>query len=178
MEMPGKSIHASRHSASDDAVDAVSLLISDHEELRQLFLDYAGLVEAGASDEEKEVLVEEICNQLSVHSSLEEDLFYPAARDALADIALLNKAESDHQRLAEMIVELQSMDASDEQYDDRVMVLEETFEEHIDEEENEMFPQLADSAMDLEQLGEQMSARKDELQNEVGRERDFDDEDD
>jgi hemerythrin-like domain-containing protein len=145
--------------------DAIELLESDHREVQALFNEYESLVDSEGDDEDKQTLAEQICTLLTVHTTIEEEIFYPAARDALdeEDVDLLDEAVVEHASAKDLIEQIQSMTPGDELYDAKVKVLSEAIEHHVDEEESELFPKLRDSQLDLEELGEQMSARKEEL---------------
>ena len=144
--------------------DAITLLTDDHEEVRQLFEQYQEFAEdAAADDEAKRTLAEEICTMLTVHATIEEEIFYPAARDALDDDSLLNEAEVEHQAAKDLIEQIQGMQAGDEMFDAKVKVLQEQIEHHVQEEEKEFFPQIQKTDMDLKGIGEQITMRKKEL---------------
>ena len=151
--------------ASDDSgsTDAIELLMNDHQEVKDLFEKYADLAESGADDEQKQTLAEQICTMLTVHATIEEELFYPAARDAVDDDALLNEAEVEHQSAKDLIAQIQDSDPADPLYDAQVRVLGEYIDHHVKEEEGELFPKVRDAGLDLEALGEEMSARQEEL---------------
>jgi hemerythrin superfamily protein len=149
--------------SAGDAEDALALLAADHREVAQLFEEYVDLADADGSVAERRSLVAEICLQLTVHSRLEEEMFYPAVRQALGENELVEEAEAEHRGIEEAIEELRAMDPSDEGYDERVDVLRESVEHHVAEEEGSMFPMVLDSSLDIERLGEQMAARREEL---------------
>ena len=94
--MPASKKPASKSAAEVSTVDAVQLLTSDHEEVKALFKEYQGLVDQEKGDEEKEALARQICLMLTVHATTEEEIFYPAARQALEDEDLLDEAEVEH----------------------------------------------------------------------------------
>jgi hemerythrin superfamily protein len=148
--------------------DAVSLLSIDHADVAELFEEYEALVETGGADEEKQALAENICALLTAHATVEEEIFYPAARDALDDQELLDEAEVEHATAKDLIEQIQSMDPGDELYDAKVKVLGEYVNHHVLEEEGEIFPKCQTSDMDLDELGEEISARKVELLEELG----------
>ena len=150
------------------ATSAITLLTEDLDELRQVFQDYAALMDAGARPGERRAVVDRLCLLLSVHTGIEEEIFYPAARDALDDPGLINEALADHEAMQALIAELQEMQAGDAAFDAGVQALQTVVERHADEEETELFPSTGDSAMDLEALGEQMRVRKSELTVELG----------
>lgn len=154
---------AGREGAPDEASDALELLSADHDRVQRLFETYSELVVADADDAEKREVVEELCLLLTVHATLEEELFYPAARRALDEEDLIDEAQIEHDSARELIDELLAMDASDELYDDRVRLLEEAIGHHVEQEEGELFPALRNAGLDLEALGEQMAARKEDL---------------
>jgi len=149
--------------AAGDAEDALALLSADHREVAQLFEEYADLTDADGSDRDRRALIAEICLQLTVHSRLEEEMFYPAVRQSLGENELVEEAEAEHRGIEEAMDDLRSMDPADEGYDDRVEVLRESVEHHVAEEEGSMFPMVLDSSLDIERLGEQMAARREEL---------------
>jgi len=149
--------------ADESSTDAIALLMNDHQEVKQLFERYEELVESGADDDEKQSLADEICTMLTVHATIEEELFYPAARDAVDDDSLLNEAEVEHQSAKDLIAQIQASDPSDALYDAQVHVLGEYIDHHVKEEEGELFPEVRDADLDLEALGAEMSARQEEL---------------
>ena len=164
--------------SAGDAEDALALLAADHREVAQLFEEYVDLADADGSDAERRSLVAEICLHLTVHSRLEEEMFYPAVRQALGENELVEEAEAEHRGIEEAMDDLRAMDPSDEGYDDRVDVLRESVEHHVAEEEGSMFPMVLDSSLDIERLGEQMAARREELLAQVRDEQAEDDDED
>ena len=144
--------------------DAISLLTNDHAEVNELFEQYKALAEdEGSMTTEKQTLAEEICTMLTVHAAIEEEIFYPAVRDALDDTKLLDEAEVEHQAAKDLIEQIQDSDPGDPLYDARVNVLGEYVNHHVQEEEGELFPQVRDAELDLDELGAEMSARQEEL---------------
>ena len=89
--------------------DAVTLLSADHAEVRQMFERYRQLVGGGADDDRRGQLAGEICSALTVHAEIEEDIFYPAMREALDDELLLDQAEVEHTAARELIEQIESM---------------------------------------------------------------------
>ena len=144
--------------------DAISLLTNDHAEVNELFEQYKALAEdEGSMTTDKQSLAEEICTMLTVHAAIEEEIFYPAVRDALDDTKLLDEAEVEHQAAKDLIEQIQDSDPGDPLYDARVNVLGEYVNHHVQEEEGELFPQVRDAELDLDSLGAEMSARQEEL---------------
>lgn len=148
--------------------DAIQLLMADHAEVKPLFKAYEELVDAEASDEERQQLAEQICAMLTVHATIEEEIFYPAAKEALEEADLVDEATVEHASAKDLIAQIQEMEPSDELYDAKVKVLGEYIEHHVKEEEREMFPQAKKARIDLAALGEQLAERKEELMQEVG----------
>lgn len=149
--------------ATDESSDALELLSADHDRIQRLFEHYAELVAAEADDAEKQQAAEEICLLLTVHATIEDEFFYPAARRALDDEDLIDEAQIEHDSARELIDELLAMEPGDELFDDRVRLLEEAVGDHVAQEETELFPLLRGAGLDLETLGEQMAVRKEDL---------------
>jgi hypothetical protein len=139
--------------------DAIKLLKDDHREVKGWFQDYEKLEE----DAEKQALADKICLALTVHTQIEEEIFYPAARAEIDDDDLLDEAEVEHASAKQLIAEIQGMKAGDHLFDAKVTVLGEYVNHHVDEEEKEMFPESRDSELDLKALGVQLAERKKEL---------------
>ncbi|MDQ9169294.1 hemerythrin domain-containing protein [Oxalobacteraceae bacterium R-40] len=137
---------------------AIDLLVDDHKKVKKLFKDFDKLKEKG-EPEEKQALVEEICNELILHTQIEEEIFYPAAREIVEE-DMVNEAEVEHASAKDLIEQIQALDPSDPMYDAKVTVLGEYIEHHVEEEEKEMFPKVKKSKLDLEALGEEMSTMK------------------
>ena len=139
--------------------DAIALLKADHEAVSQLFAEY----EKARSVPNKKALVAEICTALSVHVQIEEEIFYPAVKAALKDKVLVPEATVEHAGVTDLIAQLEGDETDGEMYDAKVKVLSEYVKHHVKEEQDEMFPKVKSSSLDLVELGERMAARKDEL---------------
>jgi hemerythrin superfamily protein len=146
--------------------DAIQLLKGDHAEVKALFERFEKLGENG-SREKKEEIVREACAKLTVHATIEEEIFYPAAREVPDVEALLNEAEVEHGTAKDLIAKLDEMASDDEMFDANFTVLSEYIQHHVKEEEGELFPKVQKSDLDLDALGEEMAARKDELTSEL-----------
>ena len=142
--------------ASTDAMSAIELLEADHAEVEGDFEKYEQLDDAA----EKQELALKICTALRVHTQIEEEMFYPAAREAIEKTELIDEALVEHGSAKQLIAEIEDMDAEDELYDAKVKVLGEQVSHHIEEEEDELFPEVESSELDLEALGKKMAARK------------------
>ena len=136
--------------------DAIRLLKDDHARVEALFERF----ERTRGEKQKEKIAETICAELKVHAQLEEELFYPAAREVIDDKELLNEAEVEHASAKELIAQIERSSPSDEKYDARVNVLGEYVRHHVKEEEGQMFKEVRQSELDLVALGERMQARK------------------
>ena len=150
-------------------LDAIDLLTEDHRKVDELFEDYEASKDE-ADDGAKEERVAEICLELTIHASVEEEIFYPAAREALEsedDAETLDEAEVEHQSIKDLVEQLQAMTAGEELYDAKVKVLAEYVKHHVQEEEGELFPALRGSDADLEALGAELAQRKEELRREL-----------
>lgn len=164
MNAEGKSKKPPRE--DDQEIDAIKLLTSDHKEVQTLFKDYQKLVDEEGEDDLREQLAQEICAKLTIHATIEEEIFYPAAREALADgdgDDLLDEAEVEHAGAKALIAQIVESSASDELYDAKVKVLGEYIAHHVKEEEKELFPKVKKSDLDLDALGDDLSLRKAEL---------------
>jgi len=153
-------------SKSGKPQNAIQLLKSDHAEVKALFQRFEKLGEDGPRDE-KEEIVRDACAKLTVHATVEEEIFYPAAREVPDAEALLNEAEVEHGTAKELIAKLDGMTAEDDMFDANFTVLSEYIQHHVKEEEGELFPKVQKSDLDLDALGAQMAERKDELMAEV-----------
>lgn len=139
--------------------DAIKLLTEDHNKVKRLFKEFEKL--SKKNDEKgKEELAAQICKELTVHAQLEEEIFYPAVREAIDDDELMNEAMVEHGSAKDLIAQIQSMAARDPMYDAVVTVLREYINHHVEEEQNEMFPKVKKSDMDLEEVGLEMVERK------------------
>ena len=153
--------HTQRKS-SPSQPDAVDFLKSQHREVEDLFKQFDKLPEEGAT-EEKEPIVRMACEKLTVHATIEEEIFYPAAREIEEVNALLNEAEVEHGTAKDLIATLDAMDASDEMFSATFTVLSEYIKHHVKEEEGELFPKVKKSDLDLDALGQELAERADEL---------------
>jgi hemerythrin superfamily protein len=112
----------------------------------------------------KKKVADQICNALTLHATIEEEIFYPALRQASKEAAdLLDEALVEHAGAKDLIAQLQQMDPEDDLYDAKVKVLGEQIDHHVGEEEGEMFPKAKKAGLDLVALGNEMAMRKDEL---------------
>lgn len=135
------------------------MLRADHKLVSELFEDY----EKAKSVDKKRSLVARICTELTVHAQIEEEIFYPAVKEALNDDELIPEATVEHASLKDLIAQIEGIEPDGEMYDAKVKVLCEYVKHHVKEEQNEMFPKAKATDLDMRDLGAQMAARKDEL---------------
>ena len=141
--------------------DAIALLKEDHREVKKLFKDF----EEAKGDGRKQKLAHQICLELSVHSEIEETIFYPACEGTVEEEEL-KEGYVEHDAAKLMIAEIVANEAGDDDFfDTKVKVLQEEIEHHIEEEEGPggIFAQARKGKLDLDALGEQMAAKKEEL---------------
>ena len=161
-----RSQNASRNKERRQAArNAFDVLEEDHREVEEWFDEYDELKD---SDEaRKGELAEKICLALKVHAQIEEEIFYPRAREATKDDDLLDEAIVEHATVKNMIAEIEEMDVGEELYDAKIRVLGEMVKRHIREEEEELFPELQSAKMDLDAVGKELAERKEELMSEM-----------
>lgn len=139
--------------------DAIALLKEDHRTVEKLFKDF----EAAKGDGRKEKLARQICLELSVHTKIEEEIFYPAC-DGKIDEDLLKEAYVEHDAAKVLMAEIEAANGqADDFFDAKVQVLSEQIEHHVEEEEKELFPEVRKADLDLKALGDQLATRKREL---------------
>ncbi|SFU57121.1 hemerythrin domain-containing protein [Pseudoduganella namucuonensis] len=140
-------------------LDAIGLLMEDHEHVKDLFEQFEDLGDRAMVSKKK--LADEICMELTKHTMVEEEIFYPAVRAAGKEFEdLIDEAVVEHASAKQLIGQIQSMDAGDDLFDAKVKVLSEQIDHHVKEEEDEMFPKVRKAKLDLATLGRQMAERK------------------
>lgn len=152
--------------------NACELLDADHIAVKHLFVEYARLAtapaaQAGSAD--RKTIAMKICDELTVHAQIEEEIFYPALREADPDAAvLLDEAEAEHREAKDMIAQLQAMGAADAAMDALVAELNRAIEHHVKEERDGLFPKArAAGGLDLDALGERLGERQQALAGEA-----------
>ena len=146
--------------------DACTLLDTDHKAVKKMFKAYDELAHSMARDanRKKLELAREICHELTVHATIEEEIFYPALREALKDTEALAEAEVEHAGAKDLIAQIEAMDEADEMFDAKVKVLGEYIDHHVKEERNQIFPKArAARGLDLVAMRDELQARKDAL---------------
>ena len=151
--------------AETKAKDAVALLKDDHRTVEDLFAQF----EKASGDGRKQKLATQICTELSIHAQIEEEIFYPACEGKVEE-DLLKEAYVEHDGAKVLIGEIMAGEPSDEFYDAKVTVLQEQIEHHVEEEEKRLeglFSQARAAGLDMDALGEQLAARKEELKAQI-----------
>lgn len=141
--------------------DAIALLKADHRTVAELFEKF----EKASGEGRKQNIAEEICLDLSVHAQIEEEIFYPAC-EGKVDEDLLKESYVEHDGAKVLIAEIMAGGSGDEYYDAKVKVLSEEIEHHVEEEEKRLdglFAQARAAGLDMDALGDQLAARKQEL---------------
>jgi len=158
-----KAKRSTRESGSGRGKDAIALLKADHRQVEEWFEQF----EKARDEDRKQRLATQICNALTVHATIEEEIFYPAFLEATDDTDMHHEAEVEHNGAKKLIAEIEASSPDDDYYDAKVKVLSEMIKHHVKEEEQPggMFAEARKSDMDLDALGEQLAMRKSELED-------------
>lgn len=154
-----KTATTSNEFKSEKPQEATALLRADHKLVDALFKEY----EETKSIAKKKQIVAKICTELTVHAQVEEEIFYPAFKQALHDKELVPEATVEHATLKDLIAQVENVEPDGEMYDAKIKVLSEYVKHHVKEEQNEIFPKAKSSELDLINLGARMAERKAEL---------------
>ena len=147
------------HTNASKGQDATTLLRADHKVVSALFAEY----ESARSASRKKSIVAKICTELGVHAQVEEEIFYPAVKQALKDKELVPEATVEHASVKDLIAQVKDMEPDGEMFDAKIKVMSEFVKHHVKEEQNEMFPRAKKTKLDMVALGARMAARKKEL---------------
>jgi hemerythrin superfamily protein len=164
--MPKSSRSHKSHEQNPSEMDAIELLMQDHKKVQKVFKEFEKSKDE-LGDEEKGGMVRQCCMELKIHTQIEEEIFYPAAREAIEDEDLVDEAEVEHASAKQLIGELEGMEPGEELYDARFTVLGEYVNHHIKEEEHSLFPEVKKAKLDLDELGQRMMQMKEKLQSEM-----------
>ena len=140
---------------------ALEMLKEDHDKVKKAFKEFEKLDREDSATVQE--LVQTVCEELKVHTALEEEIFYPAVREAIEDEDIMNEASVEHETAKMLIEQLENMEPDDPNYFATFTVLGEYVMHHVKEEEGEMFPEAKKAGIDLEALGERMQERRSEL---------------
>ena len=152
-------------SRTKTTVDAIDMLKQDHDKVEKAFKDFEKMDRQDV--EACRQLIGTVCAELRMHTTLEEEVFYPAVREAIGDDDLMNEAAVEHETARMLIDQLDNMGADDPNYFATFTVLGEYVKHHIKEEHGEMFPAAKKAKIDLDALAERMRSRKEELAGET-----------
>lgn len=153
--------------ATAHAKDAIDLLTADHKTVMQLFEEFRVLHENVGDISRKTRLVEKICRELTVHAQIEEEIFYPAVREAVHDDQMIEDARQEHAGVKQLIARLAEMPPDHEDYDNTVNALRDEVEHHVSDEQDDMFRKAQRAGLDTMALGEQLMQRKSMLVEEL-----------
>jgi hemerythrin-like domain-containing protein len=147
---------------------AIETLMADHRKVEALFDKYEKAKDA--EDDSRRDIAQAICSELTVHAQVEEEIFYPWLRETLDqdDMEMVEEAQVEHNGAKDLIAQIEGAVDVDAAYDAKVKVLSEYIKHHVKEEENEIFPAVSDQREALDELGQEMEARKVELKEELG----------
>jgi hemerythrin superfamily protein len=140
--------------------DAIDLLDADHKAVKKLFIDYNGLCDDGAEPKERKQLADKICQEITIHAQIEEEIFYPEVRKATGDDALLDEAVEEHAQAKETIAKIQGMAAGDKKLDEAVKQLGTMIDAHVLEEREQIFMKAQYAPLDLRALAVPLAKRK------------------
>ena len=152
-------------------MDAISLLLKDHEMLRKLAKEFADTTEDQVDARTK--MLKRLENELNAHTTIEEELLYPAlvaATDDVEDERRVAEGIEEHRVCDKKVIpDLHKSDPSSISYSGQAKVLKDYIFHHLKEEEEDMFPKIRRliASKDLQQLGDKMLARKKELLGEL-----------
>lgn len=151
--------------SSEERRDAIALLKADHRQVEDWFEQF----EKARDVDRKQKLATQICDALKVHTTIEEEIFYPAFLEATDDKEMHHEAEVEHDGAKKLIAEIEESSPDDDYFDAKVTVLSEMIKHHVKEEEQPggMFSEARESDLDLKALGEQLATRKAELEAEA-----------
>lgn len=142
--------------------DAITLLRQDHETVRLMFEEFEK-----ADEDRKFELATDICHALTVHATIEEEIFYPQVRESIEAEGMMLEAGIEHQTVKDLIERIQEGEVDEAQLSAMIKVMNEYVNHHVNEEQRRMFPRAKRSELDLEALGKELLARKTELEAEL-----------
>lgn len=155
---------ATKKQGKGGGMDAITLLKKDHDDVNRMFEEFES-----ADEDRKFELAAEICQALTVHATIEEEIFYPRAREAIDAEDLMLEAEVEHDSAKHLIERIQEGEVDETELSAMIKVLQEYVGHHINEEQRKMFPRVKRAEMDLEAIGRELLERKTELESELAR---------
>jgi hypothetical protein len=155
----------------ESSIDAITLLKRDHEAVQNLFSEFKKFEdeEIHGVDEVKQAIIDDVCAMLRVHMQIEEEIFYPAAREVLkGEEELMEEAQADHDSAKQLIARIEDGGVTDPVTIHLFLDLSHAIDLHVEEEHEEMFPKVLKAGMDTVEIGKRLAARKDEIVNSPG----------
>ena len=147
---------------------ALELLMADHRKVEDLFEQFEQ--EKESDEGTRREIAQKICAELTIHAQVEEELLYPWLKENLEDddMEMVEEAYVEHATAKDLIAQIEGAADIDEQFNAKVKVLGEYIKHHVQEEENEIFPEIRDQQEELDEIGQEIAARKGELKEEMG----------
>jgi hemerythrin superfamily protein len=142
--------------------DALALLKNDHREVENLFQSYEN------ANAEQNALALKICLALEVHAQIEEEIFYPAVRNAITNSDLISEAIAEHASVKQLVAQIEKALSEPGRLSSLLAELRQQVMHHVQEEENELFPEVEASGLDLQDLGQRLAQRKMALMHQLG----------
>jgi iron-sulfur cluster repair protein YtfE (RIC family) len=143
--------------------DAVDLLTRDHRLVEELFAAFDA-----AAPQQLDPLARRVCKMLRIHAQIEEEIFYPVARRAVQDDVLVDEAEREHEEARQAIARVESMTSDHTDFKQAVGDLADQIAKHVEEEEQQLFPQMRSSGVNLVSVGLTLAERRDTLLETLG----------
>jgi len=143
-------------------IDAVQLLKHDHDEVTKMFEEFES-----ADEDRKFELAAEICQALTVHATIEEEIFYPQVREAVDAEGMMLEAEIEHDSIKQLIERVQEGEIDEVQLSAMIKDMKEYVTHHVNEEQRRIFPRAKRADLDLEAMGRELQQRKTELEAEL-----------
>jgi hemerythrin superfamily protein len=153
----------SRKQEKGGSQDAIQLLRKDHEDVNRMFEEFEK-----ADEDRKFELAADICQALTVHATIEEEIFYPQVREVIDAEDMMIEAEIEHDSARHLIEKIQEGEVDEVQLSAMIKVLQEYVNHHVNEEQRRMFPRVRKAGLDLQALGQELLERKTELESELG----------
>lgn len=153
----------SRKQEKGGSPDAIQLLRKDHEDVSRMFEEFEK-----ADEDRKFELAADICQALTIHATIEEEIFYPQVREAMDAEDMMIEAEIEHDSARHLIEKIQEGEVDEVQLSAMIKVLQEYVNHHVNEEQRRMFPRVRKAELDLQALGRELLERKTELESELG----------
>jgi hypothetical protein len=144
--------------SEEEPQDLFGLLKADHRRVEELFSRFED-----ADKRTKIEIAEEALTQLEIHTAIEEELVYPAIREAIDNQNMIDEAKEEHHVVKLLIKELRKMDAAEEEFAPKFKIVREIVGHHVEEEEREMFPQAEAAGLDQAELAKEVVKRREKL---------------